>query len=78
MAITIGSKWMLLLLLLFTCDANQILQNEDSSHLLMRKLRFKVSDLDYYKRRSLGVNADRVAPGGPAGQHHFAGPTSVL
>ncbi|KAK9051284.1 hypothetical protein SSX86_027911 [Deinandra increscens subsp. villosa] len=56
-----------------TSDANlQAMHNGHSEQLLLRKLGFKVSDLEYYKRRSLGVIPGRVVPGGPDDHHHFA------
>ncbi|GJW52249.1 proline-rich protein 2-like protein [Tanacetum coccineum] len=57
--------------------SDQAMQNDDSSQLLLRKLGMKVSDLEYYKRRSLDANPRRVAPGGPDGQHHYAASPSV-
>ncbi|KAL4586357.1 hypothetical protein LXL04_010993 [Taraxacum kok-saghyz] len=76
MANTIRSKALLIIFIMFvflcaSSYANQEAQNGDSSQLFLRKLGLKVSDLEYYKRRSL-VNPGRVAPGGPDGQHHFS------
>lgn len=77
MAVTMRSKGLLFIFIIFfvffiTSDANQVVQNNASNQLLLRKLGMKVSDLEYYKRRSLGVIPGRLAPGGPDGQHHFA------
>ncbi|KAJ0837462.1 hypothetical protein HanRHA438_Chr16g0778441 [Helianthus annuus] len=77
MAKSVRSKVLLLICIIFfflcvTSNANEAMHNDNSSQLLIRKLGLKVSDLEYYKRRSLGANPDRVAPGGPDGQHHFA------
>nr|GEU44613.1 hypothetical protein [Tanacetum cinerariifolium] len=78
MANTFSSKGLFLIIIIFlifsiTSNASdQAMQNDYSSQLLLRKLGMKVSDLEYYKRRSLDVNPGRVAPGGPDGQHHFA------
>lgn len=77
MAIVVRSKRLLIIsiivfLMCITSYANEAMPNDNSSQLLLRKLGLKVSDLEYYKRRSLGANTDRVAPGGPDGQHHFA------
>ncbi|XP_059669614.1 CLAVATA3/ESR (CLE)-related protein 5-like [Cornus florida] len=44
-----------------------------SSQLLLRKLGYDPSKLENY-RRSLDAKNDRVAPGGPDGQHHFSQP----
>ncbi|KAI3719742.1 hypothetical protein L6452_20646 [Arctium lappa] len=41
-------------------NATQAVQNGDPSQLLLRKLGFKVSELEYYKRRSLNVNPGRI------------------
>ncbi|KAL8268686.1 hypothetical protein R6Q59_002484 [Mikania micrantha] len=77
MANSIRSKGLLLISIIFfvfciTSNANEVMHNDYSSQLLLRKLGLKVSDLEYYKRRSLGADPARVAPGGPDGQHHFA------
>ncbi|GJX68929.1 proline-rich protein 2-like protein [Tanacetum coccineum] len=82
MANTFSSKGLFLIIIIFlvfsiTSNASQAIQNDDSSQLLLRKLGMKVSDLEYYKRRSLDANPGRVAPGGPDGQHHFASSPSV-
>ncbi|KAI3796386.1 hypothetical protein L1987_39056 [Smallanthus sonchifolius] len=50
----------------FTSNAyGQAMNSDYSSQLLVRKLGLKVSDLEYYKRRSVGVNPSRLVPGGP-------------
>ncbi|CAK9133271.1 unnamed protein product [Ilex paraguariensis] len=45
-----------------------------SQHLLMSKLGFSPLEFENYRRRSLNADAERVSPGGPAGQHHFDSP----
>ncbi|KAI3796389.1 hypothetical protein L1987_39059 [Smallanthus sonchifolius] len=51
----------------FTSNAyGQAMNSDYSSQLLVRKLGLKVSDLEYYKRRSVGVNPSRLVPGGPS------------
>ncbi|KAL7607540.1 hypothetical protein Lser_V15G15497 [Lactuca serriola] len=77
MANSIISKVLLVIFIIFvvfcaTSYANQEVQTGNSSQLLLRKLGLKVSDLEYYKRRSLEANPKRLAPGGPDGQHHFS------
>ncbi|GAA0186056.1 hypothetical protein LIER_33344 [Lithospermum erythrorhizon] len=37
---------------------------------LWRKIGFSVADLEYFKRRSLNADVERVAPGGPDPHHH--------
>ncbi|GKD50511.1 proline-rich protein 2-like protein [Tanacetum coccineum] len=81
MANTFSSKGLFLIIIFLvfciTSNASQAMRNGDSSQLLLRKLGMKVSDLEYYKRRSLDANPGRVAPGGPDGQHHYAASPSV-
>ncbi|KAI3796392.1 hypothetical protein L1987_39062 [Smallanthus sonchifolius] len=51
----------------FTSNAYGNAMNSDySSQLLLRKVGLKVSELKYYKRRSVGVNPSRLVPGGPS------------
>ena len=75
MASTISSKGMLLMFIIYfvfciTSDANHVMDNGDSKQLFLRKLGLKMSDFQYYERKSLGMNSKRAAPGGPDRQHH--------
>ena len=75
MASKVGSKVLLLIFLVFfaTFYTNQAAQTSHSNQLLLRKLGWKLSDLEHYKERSHGANIQlRAAPAGPDDIHHFA------
>lgn len=46
------------------------LQPKIDSKLILRQLGYDVLKLEYYARRMLNSDTERVSPGGPDSQHH--------